>query len=293
MLGCNLIVCGGEVATSLNHGVIDQRKNLFERQAVFLVANGAWDAGNKQGEELVGVCDRTSADQVEADVRRSIHTDVARGGQGAGAGDREGRGRDGGDSGCLINSRAAGVIQVNLLTNLEVVVCQSHRNRCRTRLGIGSSTSGSGINKDVVVLAVTQPDLVNVSTADRGVGQGGVNIKDFGGVTNSCRHQAGGKQLARGNSKKGRCRRRTIYHCGHFVRAGRGQLTDSLYLDGTCCLKVCACLYFKLSTFLCFFLQASQSLKYSSSACVYSSGVLSAFLTSFFFFVTATLVLFL
>ena len=293
MLGCNLIVCRGEVAAGLHHRVVNQRKNLFERQAVFLVANGAWDAGDKQGEELVDVCNRTSADQVEADVRRSINADVARGGQGAGAGDREGCGRNGGDGSCLINSCATGVVQVNLLTNLEVVVCQGYRNCCGARLSVGPSASGGGVDKDVVVLAVAQPDLVNVSTTDRGVGQGGVNIKDFGGVTNSCRHQAGGKQLARGNSKKGRCRRRTIYHCGHFVRTGRGQLTDSLYLLGTCCLKVCACLYFRLSTFLCFFLQASQSLKYSSSACVYSSGVLSAFLTSFFFFVTATLVLFL
>ena len=217
MLGCNLIVCRGEVATGLDHRVVDQRKDLFEGQAVLLVTNGAWDAGDKQGEELVGVCDRASADQVEADVRRSIHTDVARGGEGAGAGDREGCGRNGGDGSRLINSSATGVIQVNFLTNLKVVVCQGHRNRCGARLSVGSSASGGGINKNVVVLAVTQPNLVNVSTADRGVGQCGVNIKDFGGITNSCRHQAGGKQLARGNSKKGRCRRRTIYHCGHFV----------------------------------------------------------------------------
>ncbi len=193
MLGCNLIVCGGEVATSLNHRVVDQRKNLFERQAVFLVANGAWDTGDKQGEELVGVCNRTSADQVKADVRRSINADVARGGQSASAGDREGCGRNGGDGSCLINSGATGVVQVNLLTNLEVVVCQSHRNCCGARLSVGPSASGGGVDKDVVVLAVAQPNLINVSTTDRGVGQGGVNIKDFGGVTNSCRHQAGGK----------------------------------------------------------------------------------------------------
>lgn len=217
MLGCNLIVCGGEVAAGLNHRVIDQRKNLFERQAVFLVANGAWDAGDKQGEELVGVCDRTSADQVEADVSRSIHADVARGGQGAGAGDREGCGRNGGDGSCLINGCTTGVIQVNLLTHLKVVVCQGHRNRCRTGLGVGSSASSGGINKDIVVLAITQPNLINVGAADRGVGQGGVNIKDFGGVTNGGRHQAGGKQLARGNSKQRRCRCRPVNHGGHFV----------------------------------------------------------------------------
>ena len=217
MLGCNLIVCRGKVATSLNHRVVNQRKNLFERQAVFLVANGAWDASDKQWEELVSVCDRTSADQVKADVSRSIHADVTRGGQGASTGDRKGCGRNGGDGSCLINSGAAGVVQVNLLTNLEVVVCQSHRNCCGTRLGVGPGASSGGVNKNVVVLAVTQPDLVNVSTTDRGVGQGGVNIKDFGGVTNSCRHQAGGKQLARGDSKQRGCRCRPVNHCGHFV----------------------------------------------------------------------------
>lgn len=217
MLGCNLIVCRGEVATSLDHGVVNQRKNLFERQAVFLIANGAWDAGNKQGEELVGVCDRTSADQVEADVRRSIHTDVTRGGQGASTGDRKGCGCNGSDGGRLINSGAAGVIQVNLLTDLEVVICQGHRNRCRTRLGVGPSASSGSVDEDVVVLAIAKPNLINVSTADRGVGQGGVNIEDFGGVTNSCWHQAGGKQLTRGDSKQRRCRRRPVNHGGHFV----------------------------------------------------------------------------
>lgn len=217
MLGCNLIVRRGEVAASLNHRVVNQRKNFFERQAVFLVANGARDAGDKQGEELVSVCDRASANQVEADVSRSIHTDVARGGQGAGARDRKGCGCDGRNGSGFINSRATGVIQINLLANLEVVVCQGHRNRCRTRLGVGSGPGGCGINKDVVVLAIAKPDLINVSTTDRGVSQGGVNIKDFGGVTNSCRHQAGGKQLARGDSKQRRCRRRPVNHGGHFV----------------------------------------------------------------------------
>lgn len=165
-----------------------------------MVANSAGNASNKEREELVDVGDRTSTDQVETNVSWSVDTNIPGGGQGTCAGDGEGGGGDGTNGSGFINSGTAGVIQVHLLAYFKVVVSQSYNNRGGTTLGISAGASSCGIDENVVVFAVTQPDLINVSAADRCVRQCSVNIKDLGGVTNGRWNQAGCKQLTRSNS---------------------------------------------------------------------------------------------
>lgn len=200
VLGRYFIVGAAEVGASLDHRVVNQGQYFFKSQAVLLVTNSAGNASNKEREKLVDVGDRASADQVEADVSRSVDADVPGGGQGACTGDGEGGGSNGTDGSGLINSGTAGVIQVHLLTHLKVVVVQRHNHRGSSALRVSASPSGCGINKDVVVLAVTQPDLIDIGTADRGIRQSGINIKDLGGITNGRWNQAGCKQLTGSNS---------------------------------------------------------------------------------------------
>lgn len=166
MLGGYFIVGAAEVGASLNHRMINQWKNFFKGQAVLLVTNGARDAGNKKREELVDVCDRASADQVEADVGRSVDTDVTGGGQASCASDGKCGGGNGADGSSFINGSATGVVQVHLLTHLKVVVSEGDNNRSGPALGVRAGTCCCSINKDVIVFAVTQPDLINVGTAD-------------------------------------------------------------------------------------------------------------------------------
>ena len=166
VLSRHFIVGTAKVGASLDHGVVNQRQRFFKGQAVLLVANGARNAGNKKWEELVDVGNRASSDQVEADVGRSVDTDVTGGGQGTCTGNGECGGGNGADGSGLINGSATGVVQVHLLTYLEVVVIQRHNNGSGTALGIRTSTCSCGINKDVVVFAVTQPDFINIGAAD-------------------------------------------------------------------------------------------------------------------------------
>ena len=200
VLSCHFIVGAAEVSASLDHRVVNQGEDFFKSQAVLLVANGAWDAGNKEREKLVDVGDRASADQVEADVGRSVDTDVTGGGQGTCTGDGEGGGGNGTNGSGFINSSTTGVVQIHLLAHLEVVVRQGYNNGSGAALRVSTSTCSCSINKDVVVFAVTQPDLIDIGTADRGIRQSGIDIKDLGGVTNGCWNQAGCKQLTRSNS---------------------------------------------------------------------------------------------
>ena len=86
----DFVVRSDEVGTSLDNRVIDERKDFFQRQAVGLITNDAGDAGNKQREELVGVRDCASRNQIEANIGGLINIDVAAGSQSTGASYGEG-----------------------------------------------------------------------------------------------------------------------------------------------------------------------------------------------------------
>ena len=48
--------------------MVDKRKNVVECQTIELILVSCWNTGNKQWEELIGVGNRTSADEIKTHI---------------------------------------------------------------------------------------------------------------------------------------------------------------------------------------------------------------------------------
>ena len=77
LLRSNFVVSSDKVRTCLNNGVVNERKNFIQSQAVVLITNHTRNTRHKKREELVRVADGTSRHQIETNISRSVDTDVA------------------------------------------------------------------------------------------------------------------------------------------------------------------------------------------------------------------------